>query len=334
MFKTKIIAEIGVNHNGSVSLAKKLIDKAKESGADFVKFQIFNPDELVHLKSKKAKYQSKQLGNKISQYDMLKKLSLTYKEHLYLYNYSKIKGIDYLASGFSNEDFIFINKLGCKYLKVPSGEITNFKLLSFLASLQKKIIISTGGSNLNEINKALNLLKQKKLNLKKIILMQCTSDYPTQLNEVNLNVLETFKTKFEVQVGFSDHTDDTLTAAIAVAKGAKIIEKHFTLRNNMSGPDHQSSLNPKNFKLMVKNIKKTEVLLGSSKKNPTVNEKKNIKFIRKGVYAKKKIKINEIFSDDNLILLRPEHKNNASNWFNLIGKRATKSYLEFEKIKK
>jgi len=332
MLKTKVIAEIGVNHNGSISLAKKLIDKAKESGANFAKFQVFDPDELVHIKSKKADYQSKELGKKISQYQMLKKLSISYKDHAHLFKYSRNKKIKYIASGFSINDFLFLSKLGCEYLKVPSGEITNFRLLSFLGRLNKKLIVSTGASNISNIHQALNLLKKKGQNINNVTLLHCTSAYPTPLNEVNLNVLVTFSKKFKTKIGYSDHTNDILTPSIAVAKGAVMIEKHFTLDNKMKGPDHRASLNPKNFRLMIENLRKTEILIGSSKKTPTTNEKKNIKFIRKGIYAKQNIIKNEVFTEKNLILLRPEHKNKASNWFNIVGKRATRNYKKFEKV--
>lgn len=333
MHRTKIIAEIGVNHNGSIALAKKLIDKAKILGADFVKFQIFDPDELAHTQSKKADYQSRELGFKLSQHAMLKKLMLTYDNHVKLFNYAKTKNIKYLASGFSIKDFLLIKKLGCEYIKVPSGEITNFQLLSFLSRLNKKIIISSGASDLNDIKNALHLMKKNGQKLKNVVLMHCTSAYPAPLDEINLNVLDTFKEKFKTEIGYSDHTDDVITSSIAVAKGARIIEKHFTLDNKLKGPDHKASLNPKKFKLMIENIKKTEILLGSSKKLPTLSEKKNSKLIRKGIYARRKIYKGEIFTEKNLILLRPEHQNKASNWFKILGTKVVQNYNEFEKIK-
>lgn len=332
MHRTKIIAEIGVNHNGSIALAKKLIDKAKILGADFVKFQIFDPDELAHTQSKKADYQSRELGFKLSQHAMLKKLMLTYDNHVKLFNYAKTKNIKYLASGFSIKDFLLIKKLGCEYIKVPSGEITNFQLLSFLSRLNKKIIISSGASDLNDIKNALHLMKKNGQKLKNVVLMHCTSAYPAPLDEINLNVLDTFKEKFKTEIGYSDHTDDVITSSIAVAKGARIIEKHFTLDNKLKGPDHKASLNPIEFKKMVKAVRDSETILGDEEKKVNVAEKKNLIYVRKSLVAKKKINKGEKFNEKNLTVKRPGDGICASNYLNYLNKIAKKNYKINEKI--
>lgn len=332
MTKIKIIAEAGVNHNGSLKLALKLVDAAKAAGADFVKFQIYSIDNLVLKNSKKAQYQSLNYNKEISQYKMLKKFFLTYDQHYKIYKYCIKKKIKYLASGFSIQDYKFINKLKCEYIKIPSGEITNYPLLKFIGKLKKKIILSTGASMLSEVNYALSILINYGTLKKNIVLMQCTSNYPANLEEINLNVLQTFQEKFNTLVGFSDHTKEIFTSAFAIIKGAVIIEKHLTLNNNLKGPDHNASLNPRKFAEMVKLVKLANLSLGSYKKDLSFNEKKNLKFIRKGIYASKNIQKGQRFDDKNIILLRPEHKLNASKWYKLIGKKSKKNFTKNQKI--
>ena len=330
--KTIIIAEIGVNHNGSLYLAKRLIDKAKASGADFAKFQVFNIEEIVHRKASKAEYQNRAIGKKISQLEMLKKLNLSYNQHLILNKYSKKKKIKYIASGFSKKDFLFLKKIGCEYLKVPSGEITNINLLKFVGSLKKRIIISTGVSNILEIKSAIKYLIKGGMKISNISLLHCNSAYPTPLKDCNLAAIKTLKNLFKTEVGYSDHSNSIDVPAIAVSLGASIIEKHLTLKNTMIGPDHKTSLNPNDFKLMVRKIRDTELMVGDGLKKPKKSEVKNRKFIRRGIYAKVKISKNEQFTEKNIFCLRPIGKLGAENWFKVIGKKSKKKFEKYEQI--
>ena len=330
--KTIIIAEIGVNHNGSLKLAKKLIDKAKSVGATFAKFQVYSIDEIVHEKSAKADYQNKAVGKKITQLEMLKKLNLTHEEHHKLFIYAKKKKINYMASGFSKKDFYFLKKIGCKYFKIPSGEITNLNLLKYVGGLKRKIILSTGASNIPEIKKAVKYLKYGGAKDLDITLLHCNSAYPTPPKDCNLKSINTIKKIFKLSVGYSDHTNQTDVPVIAVALGAEVIEKHFTLNNKMKGPDHKSSLNPGNFRLMIKKINNAEIILGNGIKKPSPSEIKNIEFIRRGIYSKKNITKNELFSEENIFCIRPLNKNSAENWFNVIGKKSKKNYLKNQTI--
>jgi N,N'-diacetyllegionaminate synthase len=330
--KTIIIAEIGVNHNGSLNVAKKLIDKAKSIGATFAKFQVYSIDEIAHEKSTKAEYQNKALGKKISQLEMLKKLNLTHEDHQKLFIYAKKKNIKYMASGFSKKDFYFLKKIGCKYFKIPSGEITNLNLLKYVGSLNRKIILSTGASTIKEIKIAFKYLKKGGAKNSDITILHCNSAYPTPLKDCNLKSINTIKKIFKTSVGYSDHTSQIDIPAIAVALGAEVIEKHFTLNNEMKGPDHKSSLNPRNFELMIEKIENTEIILGNGIKKPSTSEIKNIKFIRRGIYSKKNIKKNEIFSEKNIFCIRPLNKNGAENWFNIIGKKSKKNYFKNQTI--
>ena len=330
--KTIIIAEIGVNHNGSLHLAKRLIDKAKASGADFAKFQVFNIDEIAHIKASKANYQSKAIGKKITQLEMLKKLNLSYDQHLTLNKYSKRKKIKYLASGFSKKDFLFLKKIGCEYLKIPSGEITNLNLLKFVGSLKKRIIISTGASTILEIKTAIKYLIKGGMKISNVSLLHCNSAYPTPLKDCNLNAIKTLKNLFKTEVGYSDHSNSVDAPAVAVALGASIIEKHLTLKNTMIGPDHKASLSPNNFKLMVRKIYETELMMGNGFKEPKKSEIKNKKFIRRGIYAKVKILKNEQFTEKNIFCLRPLGKLGAENWFKVIGKKSKRKFEKYQQI--
>ena len=330
--KTIIIAEIGVNHNGSLKLAKKLIDKAKSVGATFAKFQVYSIDEIAHEKSSKADYQNKALGKKISQLEMLKKLNLTHKQHHELFIYAKKKKMNYMASGFSKKDFYFLKKIGCKYFKIPSGEITNLNLLKYVGSLNRKTILSTGASDIAEIKQSIKYLKKGGAKNSDITLLHCNSAYPTPPKDCNLRSMNTIKDIFKTSVGYSDHTNKIDIPVIAVALGAEVIEKHFTLNNKMKGPDHKSSLNPRDFSLMVKKIKDTEIIIGNGIKKPSPSEIKNLKFIRRGIYSKINIKKGEFFSENNIFCIRPLNKNGAENWFNVVGKKSKKNYFKNQTI--
>ena len=275
MFKkrTLIIAEAGVNHNGNLKIAKKLINAAKKCGADYIKFQTFNPKLMTTSQSSIAPYQKKIKLGETKQLNLLQKLSLSNDDFLKLYLYSKKKKIKFLSSPFDIESIKFLKKkVKMDFYKIPSGEITNYPYLKFLGKMNKKILLSTGMANLNEINFAIKTLVMSGTNKKNITILHCISDYPTNIENMNLNFIKTLK-KISKNVGFSDHSLGNQSAILAVALNAKIIEKHFTLSKNMRGPDHAMSLNIKEFKTFVKNIKDAELILGKNKKILTKGEK-------------------------------------------------------------
>ena len=331
-YKVKIIAEAGVNHDGSLFKAKKLILAAKKSGADFVKFQAFDADELCLEDSIKADYQKRD-NSKETQYQMLKKLSLSQSKIKLLFKYARQQKIKLMFSVFDNLSLKFINRCNFEFIKLPSGEINNYKLIKDLALSKSKIIFSSGASNLNDIKNCLKILTRKK-KLRDITLMHCNSEYPTPLEDLNLNVINTLKKKFRTNIGFSDHSKSIIAPSLAVALGANMIEKHFTLNQNSKGPDHSSSLNPTQFKTMVENLRETEISLGSFHKKITNSEKKNVNIIRKSVVAKKKINKNQKFTIYNITTKRPGGGIPASNFFKLIGKKSSRNYLPNELIKK
>lgn len=269
--KTVIIAEAGVNHNGSISLAKKLIDVASKAKADYVKFQTFDIDNLILKKTKIASYQKKNLKKNISQYLMLKKYILTDSNHQDLINYSKKKKIKFLSTAFEEKSLKVLMRYNLDYIKIPSGEITNYLLLKKISKIKKKILLSTGMATLKEIKQALKVLKKNK---KDLVILHCTSDYPANLNDLNLNFLKKLK-KLGYQVGYSDHSTNIITPSIAVALGCKVIEKHFTLSKKLEGPDHKASLEPQELIEMVRYVRDTEKILGSKNKKITKSEKKN-----------------------------------------------------------
>ena len=331
--KVLIIAEAGVNHNGSLKIAKKLVDAAKFAGADIVKFQTFKASSLATSKAPKAKYQISKNMKKENQFQMLKKLELKYEYHLDLIKYCKLKKIEFLSSAFDLTDLDFLKKLKLKRFKIPSGEITNYLYLNKIGSFKKKIILSTGMSNLSEISKALSIIYKKGVKKKQITLLHCTSEYPATIDALNLNAITTLREKFNLTIGYSDHTTNCITAVAAVALGAQIIEKHLTLDNNFNGPDHKSSLNPQDFKLMVKYIRQTEKSLGNGIKIPNKYEKKNIKIVRKSIVAKNNIKKGELFSVKNLSFKRPGYGISPMKIMRILGKRAKKNFKKDDLIK-
>ena len=327
MNKTLIIAEIGVNHNGNFKLAKKLIHEAKKSGADIVKFQIFKADDLTTKNTSVAKYQ--EITKFKKQYLMLKKLELSDTDFIKLYDICKKIKIEFCASFFNEESLHLIKKLKLKIIKIPSGEITNFFLLKKIASFNKKIILSTGMSNLQDITRAINVLIKFGTKKSKITLLHCNTEYPTSLNDVNLLAIKSIKKHFNLNVGYSDHTLSKEVPISAVSMGACVIEKHLTLNKKLSGPDHNSSLNPREFKLLVKSIRNTEKILGKEKKF----EKKNIKKCRQFLVAKKDIDKNEIFNLKNLTCKRIGLRGiSPMDLGKIIYKKAKKSYKKDEKI--
>ena len=328
MKKTIIIAEAGVNHNGDIETAKKLIDAAADSGVDYIKFQTFKADRIVTKNAKKADYQIKnQDKSDDSQFNMLKKLELTEKDHYKLIEYCKSKKIKFMSSAFDIEGLKLLNKLNLDFFKIPSGEITNYPYLNKISKFNKKVVLSTGMSNINEIKAALDILTSKKVSLNQITVLHCNTEYPTCFSDVNLNAMINIKNTFNVNIGYSDHTLGIEVPIAATALGAKVIEKHFTLDRNMPGPDHAASLNPTELKLMVKSIRNIEnALSGTGLKTPSNNELKNIIPARKSIVAKFKINKGEKFSIENLTTKRPGNGICPMKWNDIIGKKAIKNY--------
>ena len=297
-----IIAEAGVNHNGSVELAKKLIDAAKDAGADAVKFQTFKAESVVVKDAQKAEYQKETTGEG-SQYEMIKKLELAEEDFRELADYAEKKDIMFLSSPFDKESVDLLHELDVPAFKVGSGEITNLPLLRYIAKKEKPIILSTGMSTLGEIEEALDVIRSE--GVEDIILLHCVSNYPARIEDVNLRAMGTLKQAFKLPVGFSDHTLGITAPIAAVALGACVIEKHFTLDRNLPGPDHKASLEPDELKKMVKAIKEVEKALGNGIKKPTKEEKEIKKAARKSIVAKVDISKGTIITEDMLDVKRP-----------------------------
>lgn len=325
-----IIAEAGVNHNGDINLAKEMIDVAKKAGVDAIKFQTFKADKLVSLSAKKAKYQEIETGSEETQFQMLKKLELSYDDFRELQVYCERKGIEFLSTPFDMDSIDFLTDLGIKLFKVPSGEITNLPYLIKIAKTGKPIILSTGMSNLNDIELALNVMKEYGGN--DISLLHCNTEYPTPYEDVNLKAMLTIRDTFGVTVGYSDHTVGNEVSIAAVAMGAEIIEKHFTLDKNMEGPDHKASLSPSELISFVKSIRITEKALGINQKVPTLSEQKNIVAARKSLVANRTIKKGEPFTEDNLTVKRPGNGVSPTMWFEVLGKPAIRDFKQDELI--
>jgi N,N'-diacetyllegionaminate synthase len=321
-----VIAEAGVNHNGSIDLAYKLIDVAYASGADAVKFQTFKAENLVIKNTQKAEYQKITTGSSESQFQMLKKLELDFKDHKKLLEYCKSKGIIFISSPFDFQSIDLLYELGLQILKIPSGEINNLAYLRYIGSLKRKIILSTGMSTINEIRVALEILEGSGTPKKHITILHANTMYPTPMEDVNLKAIKTIKDKFEVSVGYSDHTLGIEVSIAAVAMGATVIEKHFTLDKSMDGPDHRSSLNPNELKMMITAIRNIEKALGSSVKKPTQSEKPNIMLARKSIVASRSIKKGEVFTKKNITTKRPGRGTRPMKWDSIIGKVAKRDY--------
>jgi len=325
-----IIAEAGVNHNGDLNLAKKLVDEAVKCRVDAVKFQTFKACNLVTSNAKQANYQINNLKEKTSQLQMLEKLELSYEDYIDLKQYCDKKKIIFLSSPFDLESIDFLNSIGMEIFKIPSSEIENVPYLRKIAKLKKKVIVSTGMSNLSDIEFALKILKDG--GTKDVIVLHCNTDYPTKMEEVNLRAMETIKNVFKVTVGYSDHTKGIEVAIAATALGAKVIEKHFTLDKSMNGPDHKASLEPFELKNMVKAIRNIEIALGYGEKIPTPSEKINSKVSRKSLVAKVSIKAKEIFTEENICVKRPGTGLSPKNWDYVIGKEAKRDFEKDEFI--
>ena len=328
--KTLIIAEAGVNHNGNVELAKRMIEVAKEAGADIIKFQTAKLDKLVSRFAQMANYQKDNLGFAKTQKDMLKGITLSYEDFICLADYCKQVGIGFLSTPFDIESVFFLQKLGCPFWKIPSGEITNYPYLVEIAKTSKPVIMSTGMSELDEIKSAIRVLKEN--GCKEITLLQCNTQYPTPYEDANLNAMKTIEMETGLQVGYSDHTRGIEVPIAAVAMGAKVIEKHFTLDRNMEGPDHKASLEPKELKAMVSAIRNIEKALGDGEKRVSSSERENIVIARKSIVASKNIRKGEILSSDNITTKRPGSGINPMQWNEIIGTAAIRDFDEDELI--
>jgi len=335
MEKIIIIAEAGVNHNGDLNIAKRLVDMAAESGADYVKFQTFNADKLVSQLAKKAQYQIENLKseNDDSQFGMLKKLELPHSWHYELINYCKEKNIKFLSTGFDEESVDFLVSLNLDFLKIPSGEITNKPFLEHIARKNKKVIFSTGMSTLEEIIECKNVLNKAGLSDEKIIILQCNTDYPTPIKDVNLRVMNTLKDMLNVTIGFSDHTEGIAIPIAAAALGANVIEKHITLDKSMEGPDHKASLDRIELIQMVKSIRQVELALGVSHKFPTDSELKNVDIVRKSLHYKNELKRGHILCQSDFISLRPGSGISPMKIDDLIGKILLTDVVSSEIVK-
>lgn len=331
MDKVFIIAEAGVNHNGSLDIAKQLVDKAVEAGVDAVKFQTFKTENIVCKAAVKAEYQKATTHAEENQFDMLKKLELTPQMHEELLQYCIQKEIQFLSTPFDLESIDYLEKLGISYMKVPSGEITNYPYLKKIGHTKKPVILSTGMSELNEVEDAVSVLRENGSD--DIIILHCNTEYPTPFEDVNLKAMDILKKKLNVRVGYSDHTQGIEVAVAAVAMGATVIEKHFTLDKNMEGPDHKASLEPEELRAMVQAIRNVEKALGTGVKVPSSSEKKNLVIARKSIVAKKKINADELFTEDNLTTKRPGNGISPMRWNEIIGKVANKDYDVDELIK-
>ena len=328
-----IIAEAGVNHNGSIELAKKLIDVAVEAGVDAVKFQTFKAENLVSKSAQKAEYQKKNMSDgDDSQFNMLKKLELDIDTHHKLIEYCNDKNIMFLSTPFDHDSVKFLNDLGLEIFKIPSGEITNLPYLRDIGSLNKKVILSTGMADMGEIEDALDVLINAGTKKENITVLHANTMYPTPMEDVNLNAMLTIGAAFDVAYGYSDHTLGIEVDIAAVAMGASCIEKHFTLDKTMQGPDHKASLKPDELIAMVKAIRNIELALGSSIKKPSKSETPNIAIARKSLVAKHDIKKGETFTENNLTIKRPGNGINPMRWDEIVGTVASKDYSEDELI--
>lgn len=330
MNKVFIIAEAGVNHNGDLDIAKRLVDEAVKAGVDAVKFQTFKAENLVCKHAEKAIYQKETTDAKENQFEMLKKLELTYEMHEELKRYCKEKNILFLSTPFDLDSIDYLNKLEMPIMKVPSGEITNFPYLKKIGQTGKEVILSTGMSNLQEIKEAVKVLKEN--GSPEITILHCNTEYPTPYKDVNLKAMVHIKEKLNLKVGYSDHTVGIEIPIAAVAMGATVIEKHFTLDKNMQGPDHKASLEPRELKEMVRAIRIIEKALGEKTKTPSLSEQKNIIVARKSIVAKKFIAKGEKFTEFNLTTKRPGNGISPMCWNDVIGKNASREYQEDELI--
>ena len=333
MKKVLIIAEAGVNHNGSIELAKKLVDAAAEAGVDFVKFQSFKAENLVSKDAKKAVYQQKNMADSDdSQYTMLKKLELSPEQHIELISYCNVKGIKFFSTAFDLESIDFLASLKLGLWKIPSGEITNYPYLKQIALKKEPVILSTGMCDMTDIDNAIQVLLKFGVTKKQITVLHCNTEYPTPMHDVNLRAMKAIADKFEVNVGYSDHTKGIEVPIAAVALGATVIEKHFTLDKTMEGPDHKASLEPHELIEMTNAIRNIEMALGSDEKKVTDSEINNKSVARKSIVASQYIQVGDVLTESNLTVKRPGTGISPMLWETILGKKTTKSYQPDELI--
>lgn len=332
MNKVLIIAEAGVNHNGNIDLAKKLVDAAADAGVDYVKFQTFIAANLVSKKAAKAEYQKQNTGADESQLEMIKKLELSREHHFELLKYCQSKNISFFSTAFDLESIDLLTELGITIGKVPSGEITNYPYLVKMAKSFKRIILSTGMCTMNEIREAINVFIHQGRKLEDITVLHCNTEYPTPMTDVNLLAMLTIKKELGIEIGYSDHTLGIEIPIAAVALGATVIEKHFTLDKSWPGPDHKASLDPLELKQMVFAIRNIEKALGDTEKKISPSEQKNIAIARKSIVAKIKISEGEIFTDDNITVKRPGNGISPMRWEEVLGKPSDRNYEEDDLI--
>ena len=325
-----IIAEAGVNHNGSLAMAKQLADVAKAAGADIVKFQTAKPELVISRFAEKAEYQKAETGEAESQLEMCKRIHLTFDEHAQLKEYCDSIGIAYLSTPFDLDSIDFLQQLGTPMWKVPSGEITNLPYLEKIAATKKPVILSTGMSMLSEIEDALTILEDGGAG--PITLLHCNTEYPTPIEDANLLAMQDLREQFGLPVGYSDHTAGIEADIAAAALGAVVIEKHFTLDKALPGPDHKASLSPEELTAMVAAVRKTELALGDGRKHVTDSEAKNKPIARKSILAKWDIKKGETFTPENLTVKRPGDGISPMRWYDVLGKTAKRDFAEDEKI--
>ena len=332
--RTLIIAEAGVNHNGSLELAKRLVDKAVEAGVDYIKFQTFNASKLVTKAAKQAEYQQKNIGKKgDSQYQMLKKLEFTPSQYNELVDYCNLRGIKFFSTAFDFDSIEYLHSLNLGLWKVPSGEVTNYPFLKRIAAYNEKTILSTGMCDMQDVRNAVEALYKNGLSKENLILLHCNTEYPTPFEDVNIKAMDALRKEFGVEVGYSDHTKGIEVPIAAVALGATVIEKHFTLDRTLPGPDHKASLEPDELKAMVSAIRNIEKAVGGDgTKHVSESEKKNIAIARKSIVAARDIKAGEIFTEENLTVKRPGSGISPMRWEEVLGLKAKKDFNEDELI--
>lgn len=331
---TLIIAEAGVNHNGSIDIAKQLVDKAADAGADIIKFQTFKSEKLVSKSAHQADYQKKNIGklSDDSQLNMLKKLELSEQDHIELMNYCQKKGIKFFSTAFDMDSIDFLHSLNLGLWKIPSGEITNYPYLKKIAQYHEPVILSTGMCEIEDISAAMDVLLKYGVKREQITILHCNTEYPTPFEDVNIRAMQEMRDKFHVSIGYSDHTKGIEVPIAAVALGASVIEKHFTINRNMEGPDHKASLEPDELKAMVSAIRHIELAMGNGHKKVSESERKNISIARKSIVAACCIKKGEILTEDNLTVKRPGSGISPMRWEEVIGTKAVKDYKEEEQI--
>ena len=334
MSKTLIIAEAGVNHNGSLEMAKQLVLKAKEAGVDYIKFQTFKASKLVTKAAKQAEYQQKNIGKEgDSQYQMLKKLELSPEEHEILIDYCRQLGIKFFSTAFDFDSIEYLHSLNLGLWKIPSGEVTNYPFLKRIAAFNESTILSTGMCDMEDVRAAVEALYKNGLCKENLILLHCNTEYPTPFEDVNLKAMDALRNEFGVEVGYSDHTKGIEVPIAAVALGATVIEKHFTLDRTLPGPDHKASLEPDELKAMVSAIRNIEKAVGGDgTKHVSESERKNIAIARKSIVAARDIKAGENFTEDNLTVKRPGNGISPMRWEEVVGTKAKRDFSEDDLI--